>query len=70
MSDEEWSSEAVSLAIKKDMALPITGKVGLHDGMTGERYDRPVTVGVMNMLKLAHLVEDKVHARSTGPYSW
>jgi DNA-directed RNA polymerase subunit beta len=37
--------------------------------MTGERYDRPVTVGVMNMLKLAHLVEDKVHARSTGPYS-
>jgi len=69
MGHEEVEREAVSLAIKKDMALPITGKVGLHDGMTGERYDRPVTVGVMNMLKLAHLVEDKVHARSTGPYS-
>jgi len=41
----------------------------LRDGKTGERYDRPVTVGVMTMLKLHHLVEDKVHARSTGPYS-
>jgi DNA-directed RNA polymerase subunit beta len=69
MSDEEVEIEAVRLAISKNLALPTTGKVGLHDGMTGERYDRPVTVGVMNMLKLAHLVEDKVHARSTGPYS-
>jgi DNA-directed RNA polymerase subunit beta len=69
MSDEEIEREAVRKAISKDMALPTTGKMGLYDGMTGEAYDRPVTVGVMNMLKLAHLVEDKVHARSTGPYS-
>jgi DNA-directed RNA polymerase subunit beta len=41
----------------------------LYDGKTGEPFDRPVTVGVISMLKLAHLVEDKVHARSTGPYS-
>jgi DNA-directed RNA polymerase subunit beta len=69
MSHEEIEREAVRKAISKDMALPTTGKMGLYDGMTGEAYDRPVTVGVMNMLKLAHLVEDKVHARSTGPYS-
>ncbi len=69
MSDEEIEREAVRKAISKDMALPTTGKMTLHDGMGGEAYDRPVTVGVMNMLKLAHLVEDKVHARSTGPYS-
>jgi DNA-directed RNA polymerase subunit beta len=69
MSDGETEREAVRMAISKDMALPTTGKMPLYDGMTGERYDRPVTVGVMNMLKLAHLVEDKVHARSTGPYS-
>jgi DNA-directed RNA polymerase subunit beta len=41
----------------------------LYDGKTGLRFDQPVTVGVIHMLKLAHLVEDKVHARSTGPYS-
>ncbi|MER2600194.1 MAG: DNA-directed RNA polymerase subunit beta [Caldilineales bacterium] len=69
LSDEEIEREAVRLAISKNTALPTTGKLVLHDGMTGEAYDRPVTVGVMNMLKLAHLVEDKVHARSTGPYS-
>ncbi|MEZ4500153.1 MAG: hypothetical protein R2839_08750 [Thermomicrobiales bacterium] len=40
-----------------------------YDGRTGEKFDRPVTVGVIYMLKLAHLVEDKIHARSTGPYS-
>ncbi len=49
--------------------LPLYGKQLLFDGRTGEPFDRPVTVGMMNMLKLAHLVEDKVHARSTGPYS-
>ncbi len=48
---------------------PIYGKMWLYDGKTGERFDRPVTVGYIHMLKLAHLVEDKVHARSTGPYS-
>ena len=45
------------------------GKVELYDGRTGERFDNPVTVGQIYMLKLAHLVEDKIHARSTGPYS-
>ncbi len=45
------------------------GKVTLHDGRTGEPYDRAVTVGYMYILKLSHLVDDKIHARSTGPYS-
>jgi DNA-directed RNA polymerase subunit beta len=49
--------------------LPDSGKVQLFDGRTGEPFDHPVTVGYTYMLKLAHLVEDKVHARSTGPYS-
>ncbi len=49
--------------------LPESGKVQLYDGRTGEPFDHPVTVGYNYMLKLAHLVEDKVHARSTGPYS-
>ncbi|MEW6622234.1 MAG: DNA-directed RNA polymerase subunit beta [Bacillota bacterium] len=49
--------------------LPNNGKVTLRDGRTGEPMDREVTVGYMYMLKLAHLVDDKIHARSTGPYS-
>ena len=49
--------------------LPILGKERLIDGKTGRPFDQPVTVGIAHMLKLAHLVEDKVHARSTGPYS-
>ncbi len=49
--------------------LPTTGKQKLYDGKTGTPYDSPVTIGVVQMLKLHHLVEDKVHARSTGPYS-
>lgn len=49
--------------------LPTFGKEYLVDGKTGRPFDQPVTVGVIHMLKLAHLVEDKVHARSTGPYS-
>jgi DNA-directed RNA polymerase subunit beta len=49
--------------------LPILGKQQLRDGKTGIPYDQAVTVGVMTMMKLHHLVEDKVHARSTGPYS-
>ncbi len=49
--------------------LPILGKQILYDGKTGRAYDRPVTVGKVLMMKLHHLVEDKVHARSTGPYS-
>jgi DNA-directed RNA polymerase subunit beta len=49
--------------------MPMTGKVTLHDGRTGEPFDQPVTVGFIYMLKLHHLVDDKIHARSTGPYS-
>jgi len=49
--------------------VPHYGKMKLYDGRTGELFDRPVAVGYVHMLKLAHLVEDKVHARSTGPYS-
>jgi len=45
------------------------GKTVLYDGRTGERFEREVTVGVMHMIKLAHMVDDKIHARSTGPYS-
>jgi len=49
--------------------LPASGQTTLHDGRTGEAFDRPVTVGYMYILKLNHLVDDKMHARSTGPYS-
>jgi len=49
--------------------LPESGQVVLHDGRTGDKFDRPVTVGYMYMLKLNHLVDDKMHARSTGSYS-
>ncbi|RPG94117.1 MAG: DNA-directed RNA polymerase subunit beta [Candidatus Pelagibacter sp. TMED253] len=49
--------------------LPNTGQTKLWNGQTGEMFDRPVTVGIIYMLKLNHLVEDKIHARSTGPYS-
>ena len=49
--------------------LPGSGQTNLWDGRTGEKFDRPVTVGIIYMLKLHHLVEDKIHARSTGPYS-
>ncbi|KAA0445407.1 MAG: DNA-directed RNA polymerase subunit beta [Candidatus Thioglobus sp.] len=49
--------------------LPESGQENLYDGRTGEMFDRPITVGYMHMLKLNHLVDDKMHARSTGPYS-
>ena len=49
--------------------LETNGKTVLYDGRTGDAFDKPVTVGVMYMLKLHHLVDDKIHARSTGPYS-
>ncbi len=49
--------------------LPQAGKINLFDGMTGEQFDQPVTVGYIYMLKLSHLVDDKIHARSIGPYS-
>ena len=49
--------------------MPNSGQTNLWDGLTGVKFDRPVTVGIIYMLKLNHLVEDKIHARSTGPYS-
>ena len=52
-----------------EAGLPADGKITLYDGKTGEAFDKPVTVGVAYMLKLNHLVEDKIHARSVGPYS-
>ncbi|WP_018232184.1 DNA-directed RNA polymerase subunit beta [Thioalkalivibrio thiocyanodenitrificans] len=56
-------------AMLKLADLPETGQTTLFDGRTGDAFDRPVTVGYMHMLKLNHLVDDKMHARSTGPYS-
>ena len=61
---EKDVSEMLQLA-----KLPTSGQTNLWDGRTGEMFDRPVTVGIIYMLKLHHLVEDKIHARSTGPYS-
>ncbi len=53
----------------QDAGLPADGKTWLRDGRSGDRFGRPITVGYIYMLKLAHLVDDKIHARSTGPYS-
>src|SRR5690606_12439414 len=61
---EEEIKEMLELA-----GLPRSGQTTLYDGRTGDAFDRPVTVGYMYMLKLNHLVDDKMHARSTGPYS-
>jgi DNA-directed RNA polymerase subunit beta len=69
LSDEAVQQRAQEVTMESGHPIPILGKQTLRDGKTGEPYDQPVTVGVMTMLKLHHLVEDKVHARSTGPYS-
>ena len=62
-SEEEIENLLQQAGLNKD------GKTILYDGRTGEAFDKPITVGVMYMLKLHHLVDDKIHARSTGPYS-
>jgi len=67
--DQEVRQRAEAYMLESGNPIPVIGKVILRDGKTGLPYDQPVTVGVMTMLKLHHLVEDKVHARSTGPYS-
>lgn len=80
-----WAARALGMKVatpvfdgakEKDMLgmlqranLPASGKTVLYDGRTGDSFDREITVGVVYMLKLAHLVDDKIHARSTGPYS-
>ena len=56
-------------ALLASAGLPSSGKTPLFDGMTGEQFEQPVTVGYIYMLKLSHLVDDKIHARSIGPYS-
>ena len=56
-------------ALLTSAGLPTSGKTFLRDGMTGEKFEQPVTVGYIYMLKLSHLVDDKIHARSIGPYS-
>jgi DNA-directed RNA polymerase subunit beta len=69
LSDEEVEGVVEKVYLEQRQSPPIFGKVSLCDGRTGESFDQPVTVGSIYMLKLIHLVEDKVHARSTGPYS-
>jgi DNA-directed RNA polymerase subunit beta len=66
---EDLEQKADAMFRKKRVAPPIFGKQVLYDGRNGEPFDQPVTVGHIYMMKLVHLVEDKIHARSTGPYS-
>jgi DNA-directed RNA polymerase subunit beta len=68
-SDGLADGEGVAPAPTANRLVDVNGKATLIDGRTGEAYDRPVTVGYMYILKLSHLVDDKIHARSTGPYS-
>ena len=65
----DGAAESEIKAMLKLADLPESGQAQLFDGRTGEAFDRPITVGYMHMLKLNHLVDDKMHARSTGPYS-
>jgi DNA-directed RNA polymerase subunit beta len=69
MDVNELQAEALRLQEEERLAPPTFGKTILYDGQTGEQFGQPVTVGYIYMLKLVHLVEDKIHARSTGPYS-
>jgi DNA-directed RNA polymerase subunit beta len=65
----DGATETDIVNLLKENGFPESGKLRLRDGRTGEPFDNPVTVGYMYMLKLHHLVDDKIHARSTGPYS-
>jgi len=65
----DGSKEFEIKALLERAGLPTSGKTFLYDGITGERFEQPVTVGYIYMLKLSHLVDDKIHARSIGPYS-
>jgi DNA-directed RNA polymerase subunit beta len=66
---EQLDEQALHIYRETGVPPPLFGKTVLHDGRTGEAFDQPLTVGYIYMLKLIHLVEDKIHARSTGPYS-
>ena len=65
----DGAAEEETFNLLRKAGLPVTGQVTLYDGRTGEPFDGKVTVGVMYIMKLHHLVDDKIHARSTGPYS-
>jgi len=65
----DGSRETEIKSLLKQADLPESGKTELYDGMTGDKFEQPVTVGYIYMLKLSHLVDDKIHARSIGPYS-
>jgi DNA-directed RNA polymerase subunit beta len=65
----EGVPEAQIWEIMRQQGLPESGKIALYDGRTGERFDQKVVVGYIYMMKLSHLVTDKIHARSIGPYS-
>ncbi len=69
LTDTEVVAEALRISRETGQPLPTWGKTVLYNGKTGAAFDYPVTVGIIHMMKLHHLVEDKVHARSTGPYS-
>jgi DNA-directed RNA polymerase subunit beta len=69
LNQQELDDTIKRLRSENNLTPPTLGKVVLHDGRTGDLFDRPITVGNIYMMKLNHLVEDKVHARSTGPYS-
>ncbi len=65
----DGARESEIKALLESAGLPTSGKTYLRDGMTGEKFELPITVGYIYMLKLSHLVDDKIHARSIGPYS-
>ncbi len=65
----DGAGEGEIMTMLADAGLDEVGQAFLYDGITGEKFDNPVTVGTMYMMKLHHLVDDKIHARSTGPYS-
>jgi DNA-directed RNA polymerase subunit beta len=65
----DGAQESEIKALLASAGLPSSGKTALFDGMTGDQFEQPVTVGYIYMLKLSHLVDDKIHARSIGPYS-
>jgi DNA-directed RNA polymerase subunit beta len=65
----DGASESEIKEMLKRAGLPESGKIDLYDGMSGEKFDQTVTVGYIYILKLSHLVDDKIHARSIGPYS-
>lgn len=67
--DENLEEVVEKVYLEQKQTPPTFGKITLYDGQTGDPFDQPITVGSIYMMKLIHLVEDKVHARSTGPYS-